>query len=185
MKDQLRYWAERVALHSDRSAYENLFFHLYTPLVACSLGILKSKESAEEVVSDVFVKLWRERSKLTKVLNIQVYLYVCVKNDSLKYLARHKRMKEISWENLPVDVQTGVSLSPEEMLISNQTVMQIESAIESLPPRCKVIFKMVREDGLPYKEVAEILNISVKTIDAQMAIATRKINESIGFLMNQ
>lgn len=184
MKDQVPYWAERIALYSDQSAYENLFFHLYDPLVGCSYAILKNRETAEEVVADVFVKLWRERGRVSEILNLRVYLYVCVKNDSLKFLARTSRMKEISWHDLPTDTQTGVSLSPEEMLISNQTVRQIEAAIESLPPRCKEIFKMVKEDGLKYKEIAEMLNISVKTIDAQMAIATRKITESIGFLMN-
>ena len=57
MKDQVPYWTERIALYSDQSAYENLFFHLYDPLVGCSYAILKNRETAEEIVSDVFVKL--------------------------------------------------------------------------------------------------------------------------------
>jgi RNA polymerase sigma factor (sigma-70 family) len=56
---------------------------------------------------------------------------------------------------------------------------RMREAIESLPPRCKLIFKLIREDGLKYKEVAEILNISVNTIDVQMAIAVKKICTSL------
>src|SRR4030095_10626918 len=65
--------------------------------------------------------------------------------------------------------------SPEELLITGEIYKNIREAIESLPPRCKMIFKLIREDGLKYKEVAEILNISVNTIDVQMAIAVKKI----------
>jgi RNA polymerase sigma-70 factor (ECF subfamily) len=61
------------------------------------------------------------------------------------------------------------------MLITAEMMEKMRGAVESLPPRCKMIFKLIREDGLRYKEVAEILNISVNTIDVQMAIAIRKI----------
>ncbi len=59
----------------------------------------------------------------------------------------------------------------------------IHAAIQKLPPRCKIIYKLIREDGLRYKEVADILHLSVKTIDAQMTIATKKICQSINFVL--
>ncbi|HEX6914237.1 MAG TPA: sigma-70 family RNA polymerase sigma factor, partial [Chitinophagaceae bacterium] len=65
--------------------------------------------------------------------------------------------------------------TPYDVLVTREMSGRMQQAIESLPPRCKMIFKLVREDGLQYKEVAGILNISVKTIDAQMAIAVKKI----------
>ncbi|MHA4738169.1 RNA polymerase sigma-70 factor [Dyadobacter sp. MSC1_007] len=185
MKEQLRYWTERIALFSDQSAYEKLFFHLYDFLFACAYAILKNRETSEEVVLDTFVNLWRNRMRLPEIHNIQVYLYVSVKNLSLKSAAHDNRRREISWDDFVGEDEAVATPSPEELLISNETVRQIEHAIESLPPKCKVIFKMVREDGLKYKEIARILDISVKTIDAQMAIATKKITESIGFLQNQ
>lgn len=185
MKEQLRYWAERIAFFDDQSAFRKLFFHLYDFLLACAHAILKNRETAEEVVLDTFVNLWGNRDRLPEVANIQVYLYVSVKNLSLKAVAREKRRYEVCWEEAVHEDETTSTPSPEELLISNEIVRQIEHAIESLPPKCKIIFKMVREDGLKYKEVAQILDISVRTIDAQMAIATKKITESIGFLMNQ
>ncbi|WP_342083647.1 RNA polymerase sigma-70 factor [Dyadobacter sp. OTU695] len=185
MKEQLRHWTERIALFNDQSAFRKLFLYLYDFLLACAYTILKNKEIAEEVVLDTFVNLWGNRGRLREVNNIQVYLYVSVKNLSLKSVARENRRCEINWEDLVNEGEAAGTASPEELLISNETVMQIERAIESLPPKCKVIFKMVREDGLKYKEIAQILDISVKTIDAQMAIATKKITESIGSLLNQ
>lgn len=185
MKEQLRYWTERIALFDDQSAFRNLFFHLYDFLLACAYAILKNKETAEEVVLDTFVNLWRNRDRLPEVNNVQVYLYVSAKNLSLKSVTRDNRRYDISWDDLVTEDEATSTPSPEELLISDETVRQIERAIESLPPKCKVIFKMVREDGLKYKEIAQILDISVKTIDAQMAIATKKITESIGFLLNQ
>ncbi len=186
MKEQLQNWTERITLFNDQSAFRSLFFHLYDFLLACAYAILKNKETAEEVVLDTFVNLWRNRDRLPEINNVQVYLYVSVKNLSLKSATRDNRRYEINWEDwVNEDEATSSTPSPEELLISNETVTQIERAIESLPPKCKVIFKMVREDGLKYKEIAQILDISVKTIDAQMAIATKKITESIGFLLNQ
>ena len=61
------------------------------------------------------------------------------------------------------------------MLLRAEMLARIEAAIEGLPPRCKIIFKLIREDGLKYKEIAEILNVSVKTIDNQLAVALAKI----------
>lgn len=185
MNEQLQHWTERIALFNDQSAFRNLFFHLYDFLLTCARAILKNKEAAEEVVLDTFVNLWRNRERLHEVNNVQVYMYVSVKNLSLKSAARENRRRETSWEDIMREDEAAGTSSPEELLISNETVGQIERAIESLPPKCKVIFKMVREDGLKYKEIAQILDISVKTIDAQMAIATKKITESIGFLLNQ
>ncbi|HXB09434.1 MAG TPA: sigma-70 family RNA polymerase sigma factor, partial [Puia sp.] len=69
--------------------------------------------------------------------------------------------------------------TPEQILINSETHRKIQIAVEALPPRCKMIFKLVREDGLKYREIAGILNISVNTIDAQMAIAVKKITTAI------
>ena len=64
-------------------------------------------------------------------------------------------------------------------MITAEMLRRINNAINALPPRCKLVFKLVKEDGLPYKEVADILDISIKTIDNQLAIALRKISEAI------
>lgn len=76
-------------------------------------------------------------------------------------------------------------MDPEDILVSKAMLQSLHAAIDELPPKCKLIFKLVREDGLRYKEIAQILNISVKTIDAQMAIATKRIVQSLSLIIQK
>lgn len=78
----------------------------------------------------------------------------------------------------------AIGSDPHSRLVTAEMLNRVNQAIEQLPSRCKMIFRLVREDGLRYKEVAEILNISVNTIDVQMAIAVRRISESLGISKN-
>jgi len=76
-------------------------------------------------------------------------------------------------------VQLSDNNSPEKTLINSEMLKKINAAIDQLPPRCKMVFKLVREDGLSYKEVGAILNISPKTVDAQMMIAVKQVSEKV------
>jgi RNA polymerase sigma factor (sigma-70 family) len=109
---------------------------------------------------------------------LKVYLYVSTKNTAFKYLLRHHREVAITVDDLSIELHS-LDSNPEQLMVTAEMVSRIESAINSLPPRCKLIYKMIREDGLRYKEVAEILDISVKTIDNQLAIALKKIGNAI------
>jgi RNA polymerase sigma-70 factor (family 1) len=140
-----------------------------------SKAIIHSPEDAEEIVEDVFVKLWSNRSQVLTIDNLAVYLYVSVKNRSLNAMDRKARqLVKVSFDDLEITMSEPTP-DPYKLLVTAEMMQKMQKAVESLPPRCKMIFKLVREDGLKYKEVAEILDISVNTIDAQMAIATRKI----------
>ena len=69
----------------------------------------------------------------------------------------------------------SIYFDPEKLMITEEVFRQIRQAVNDLPPRCRLIFKLIKEDGLRYKEVAEILHLSIKTVEAQMAIALRRI----------
>jgi RNA polymerase sigma-70 factor (ECF subfamily) len=137
--------------------------------------IIRSDEIAEEVVDDVFVKLWNNREKITEIDNITVYLYIAVKNQSLNALARKARqLVSESFDYLDIEIEKAIG-DPAQLMITEEIMHRMQKAVDELPPRCKMVFKLVREDGLKYKEVAQILNISVNTIDVQMAIAVKRI----------
>lgn len=182
---QLQYWVERVALFDDETAYEKLFFHYNESLYNLAYSFVKNEEIAEEIVSDTFINLWRNRSRLLEIENLKVYLYVSVKNLSIKHLTRNKQVEDFSLSSLLFENISGTSRTPEELFVSKEVLKYISDAVENLPPKCKLIFKLVREDGLKYKEIAQVLNISVKTIDAQMAIAAKKITQSLAFLLKK
>lgn len=159
----------------DENALATLHQLYYKKLLQFSKTIIRSNEMAEEIVEDVFIKLWCNRTSVTNINNLNVYLYVAVKNTSLNILSQKaKHLVTAPFDFLEIDLDNEFD-SPDQLMITAEMMQRMQKAIDSLPPRCKMIFKLVREDGLKYKEVGEILNISVNTIDAQMAIAVKKI----------
>jgi RNA polymerase sigma-70 factor (family 1) len=137
--------------------------------------ITRSPEVAEEIVEDVFVKLWSNRHRINEVENLTVYLYVAVKNRSLNAISQ-KATDLIKAPFDDLDIEAGQMVSdPYNLLVTAEMMKRMQQAVDNLPPRCKMIFKLVREDGLKHREVAEILNISINTVDVQMAIAIKKI----------
>jgi len=169
---------ERISLYDDEAAYKALF-ELYMPaLKRFAFSIIRSNIQAEEIASDVMIQLWRNRRSLLKVENIKTYLFIAARNHCINYLKRDKSRKHLSIDDIDVDVAIEV-LDPEQLLITSEMKKKIELAIKGLPARCKMVFKLVKEDGLTYKEVADVLDISVKTVDAQLVTALRKIVRSV------
>ncbi len=165
-------------LSGDQQAFRTLFDHFSPGLMAFAGALLKNKEAAIEVVDEVFIKLWRNKAQAGNIDNMRVYLYTAVKNTALNYLSRQAQ-QQISASFDHIDIQLQDNYSPEQQLITAELFKKIQSAVNELPPRCKMIFKLVREDGLKYREVAEILNVSVNTVDAQMVIAVKRISEKV------
>lgn len=163
----------------DEMMLAELYKLFHKRLLHFSRAITRSDEIAEEVVDDVFVKLWSRRDKISDIENITVYLYVAAKNQSLNSLSRKaKELITESFDFLDIEIEEAVG-NPDELMITREMVERMQKTVDELPPRCKMIFKLVREDGLKYKEVAQILNISVNTIDVQMAIAVKRICASL------
>ena len=171
---QLKELQIRVA-GGDENAFTQLYLHFGKKLILFGVSLVRSKEIAEELVEDVFVRLWANRPGITGIENLTVYLYVAVKNKALNKLSQKaKELIAAPFDYLDTTMDEFAT-DPYDLMITSEMMAQMQQAIEALPPRCKMIFKLVREDGLKYKEVAEILNISVNTIDVQMAIAVKKI----------
>lgn len=161
-------------------AFTKIYQFFQNKLTIFSTALIHSKTIAEEVVEDVFIRLWINHPKINTIENLQVYLYTAVKNRSLNAInSINKKIISEPFDTLDTQIQS-LDENPAEKLISTEMLKKVDLAIQQLPPKCKMIFKLVREDGLKYKEVAAILNISVNTIDAQMAIAVKRIAETIG-----
>ena len=162
----------------DTRAFRQIFDALFSNLTKFSFSFVHSKEAATEIVDELFVQLWVKRDDIMKINDLRVYLYTATKNASLNYITKKAKQIELEpYENLQVQMTDLVS--PEQIMISKEMLQKIKEAIDSLPPRCKLIFKFVREDGLSYSEVAEILGLSIKTIDAQMVIAVSRIRAKL------
>jgi RNA polymerase sigma-70 factor (ECF subfamily) len=159
----------------DQAAFRQVYLAFYKRLYQFALAIVKTKEPAEEIVEDVFIRIWQQKDGLLTIRNLRVYLYTATKNTALNYLSKKARESITEpFDHIQIELD-GSAITPEQILITTEMYKKIQKAVEALPPRCKMIFKLVREDGLRYKEIAEILNISVNTIDVQMAIAVKRI----------
>ena len=168
---------EKIA-DGDQNSFRQLF-HLYSKkLTQFAFAIVKSNDAAREIVDEVFIKIWRNKSSITTIQNLTVYLYTAIKNTALNYLSARARENMVESFDF-FSVQLSDNNSPEKTLINFEMLNKINAAIDQLPPRCKMVFKLVREDGLSYKEVGAILKISPKTVDAQMMIAVKQISEKV------
>ncbi len=182
---------QKLVSEGDEQAFEKIYAYYHKRLRAFSETYTKSKELSEEVVEDVFVKLWCKREDVTQIQNLNVYLYTAIKHQSLNALSHEAR--RIVTQSLEVSEfdQHSKEHTPHDLLVTSELMQSVQGAIDSLPPRCRLIFQMVREDELRYKEIAEILQISVNTIDTQMAIAVKRLCSALniksprGFLLTQ
>jgi len=170
----------RIAEDDDPTAYRQLFELYYNRLFHFAYSILHTKESAEEIVSDLFLKLWVNRKSLTNIENKHLYFYISIKNLCINQLAKEKRNRVFPLEDCKVEIRS-IYFDPEQLMITAEMIKRIQQAISQLPPRCQMIFKLIKEDGLKYREAAELLGLSEKTIENQMTIALRKIDEFIQF----
>lgn len=169
---------QRIAFYEDMKAYNQLYELLSGGLQRFTYSLVKSYEIAEEIVSDVFIKVWQIRGKLMEIENLKVYLYTIAKNFSLNYIAKNHKRSSVTLDMLDVEAMIEFR-GPAEMCISADLVRQIRQVIRQLPPQCKLIFQLIKEDGLKYKEVAHILDISPLTVRNQLAIAIRKVGEAL------
>ncbi len=167
----------RIAKNDDRKSFEALFKLFYEKLFRFSMNYVQSRPIAEEIVSDVFLKLWQNRKKLTEINNINTYLYVATKNQSINYLQK-KTIDFRSGED--IDLSSFIDwFDPQRALEYQEMMHDLQLAVENLPDQCKIVFKLIREDGLKYKEAAEILGISVRTVETQLFRAIKKIGRAL------
>ena len=171
--------AHRIAEDDDKEAYEKLFYHFYDQLYRFASSLLDQEVVADEIVSDVFINVWRNRSQLNEIENLQTYLYVAVRNLCKRYLSRKEKAVHLSLHTIKDDCLSSPYQTPEESIESAELISKIEATIQKLPPQCKLIFTLIKDNGLKYKETADILNLSLKTVEAQMAIATKRIRASL------
>lgn len=177
----LRQLQHLIAVRNDRMAYKRLFMHFFPRLRRFAMQLTGSSETAEEIASDALLQVWLKREELPAIHNLSAWLYAAARNGALNVLKKPQRTN-LFLLDLTDTNYTLHAPDPEQALIYQEYIAAINQAIAALPPRCKMIFQMIREDGLSYKDVAKIMNISVNTIDVQMAIAVKRIMKKTGFI---
>jgi RNA polymerase sigma-70 factor, ECF subfamily len=161
----------------DAGQFELLFRSSYISLVRYAKTLIKDHDTSEEIVQDLFFRLWKDREKLNIESSLNGYLFRSVHNKCLHYV-EHKKVVERHAEemlNQPVTDQE----SPSDILHYKELQARIAGILEKLPERCGQIFYMSRFEGLKYTEIAEKLSVSVKTVESNMGKALKEFRKEL------
>lgn len=158
----------------DETAFRRLFDSYYQKLFHIALYFLKSKELAEEAIADVFYILWKKRKDLPRINDLESYLYISVKNQSLQYLKRAPFLRDESADLYKIEWLPDAT-TPEIRLLNREYAKLVQEAINSLPAKCKEVFRLAFSDKLKHKEISRLLDISEKTVQAHIAKAYHQI----------
>ena len=172
---ELRKYLQEIQEKDSQAALRRFYNLCYNRFFRIAYYYLHSEEWAQEVVLDVFLKIWEHRESLHHIDNLEDYFFVTIKNAALNYLEKEQRRKEKA-SDLP-DGSPDQANSPEEIMISEELFARYLKALDLLPERCREIFIRIREEKQSYAEVAQDLGISVHTVDAQLQKALNRLRD--------
>jgi len=155
----------------DEAAFEQVFKNHFKRLHAYAFTILSDEIQAEEMVQQVFFKLWERNENLSLTGSVTSYLYRAVHNESLNYI-KHQKVRSNHQLNVAYSMKNEVE-HPAKKIMAGELEKKIHSALNELPEQCRTIFQMSRFDELKYREIADKLGISIKTVESQMSKALR------------
>lgn len=161
---------------SDVKSFEILFHRYYGYLCLYASKIVKSDSAAEEIVQDFFVKLWEKRDQLIIESSVKSYFFSAIRNHCLNYIQHSKIVLKHEQKMLSEQEQ---KTSFDQSFVEIGLAEKIEESIRSLPEKRQEIFRLSREEGLKYREIAEKLNLSIKTVETHMSLAIKSLRESL------
>lgn len=173
--EQEKHWLQRIK-QDDELAFQNLFDTYYKYLTVVAYRYLKEGEKSKDIAQEAFVELWKRRNSLQITTGLKSYLRQVVVNKCLSYIKREQRINFSENENLP-----EVTSEPDvyQQLATEELQSTIQTAVDGLPKRCRIIFCMSRFDEKSHQEIAEELGISKKTIENQITIALKVLRKAV------
>lgn len=160
----------------DRKSFDTLFRRFYTPMVRFCIRFVGDVDVACEIVQDLFVRLWTGREKLSINSSFESYLLRSVRNASISYINKVRSHDEVHQRLAMEDVDNN---DPSEELQSKGLETAYGQVLAAMPEKRREVFLASRFDGLKYAEIAEKLNISVKTVEAHMSAAIKQLREGL------
>ncbi|KQR70774.1 RNA polymerase sigma-70 factor [Pedobacter sp. Leaf176] len=161
-------------------AFNELFMLYHHKLLSLARQYLNSLESAEEITSELFIKLWLKRHNLSKVIHPEIYLFISIKNACLNLIRSEKKRKLVfsPWSSAEESINQQISDMADEELHT-----MLNKAVAALPEQRRIIFILIKEDGLKSKAVAEIMGISVRTVENQLYKAVKSLADTLSLYL--
>ncbi|WP_316750624.1 RNA polymerase sigma-70 factor [Pedobacter gandavensis] len=167
----------------DKRAFTILFEWYYKSLAAYIFKLTESIEITEEIVQDVFIKVWLKRETLPGISSFSNYLFILSRNKTLNQLRKQARYSS-HFQSLEKELETDLRVEEENDVYEDFRLL-IDQAIEGLPPQQKRIFQLSRFERLKYEEIAQQLNLSSETVKKHMYLATKTIKEYVHSHMDE
>ncbi|WP_185113987.1 RNA polymerase sigma-70 factor [Fulvivirga imtechensis] len=158
------------------SEFESLFKQHHKGLCDLAFNIVRDPDAAKDIVQEVFLKLWKNRESVAFEKQIKHYLFKATAHTSLNYLRFNKRL--VRFDN-GAPLQELVAHTDSEGAGYKELELRARQAIDRLPPKCKTIYLLSRHEGMKYSEIAETLDLSIKTVENQMGIALQKLRDEL------
>lgn len=177
MDTEIRYLLNDIALNGSRASFKRLYLAYYGKLFSLAKSLVKQDELAEEITNDVFMNLWARRVSLPGINNFTYYCYTSVKNKSLTCLTKNQ-LRSVNIDDVNVDVADS-SATGEDKLVCEDLTKLINTTLSKLSDQCRLVFKLIKEDGLKYREVADLLDISIKTVEYHMGNALKTLAQGL------
>lgn len=166
--------------HLNRFVFEKLFKELYTTLCHFAYVFTNDYDSAQEIAQDVFINLWQKRETIDPKRSIKSYLFTSAKNRSLNYIRDNKKFRS---QYLDVDLELEIPVEDKDIFSEKEKKDRIDRALDKLPQKCREVFELSRFEEMKYKDIAEKLNISIKTVEVHMSKALKILREELRDLM--
>jgi RNA polymerase sigma-70 factor (ECF subfamily) len=163
---------------SNQKALTEIYNRYWMKLLSVAVNTLKNEYEAEECVQDVFISLWKCREGLELRYQLNTYLWTAIKHQVSKVLAKRYR-ERMRAANLHLELREAVSPSAEKALLEKELLAAIDATIDRLPEKCKMVYRMSKEEGKSHREIAAEMGISSKTVEGHLTRAYKEINDKL------
>jgi len=172
---EIQQWNELK--EGDITAFEMFFKTYYQPLCNYAYTFIQDRDEAEEIVQSAFLSVWEKRDTLDIKTSLKSYLYTMVRNTSLNVIKHEKIKQKYVGEAMAIEDRSHEGVA--QAVLSSELEDRIQMAMEVLPEQCRLVFKLSRFEELKYAEIAEQLEISIKTVENHMGKALKIMREQL------
>lgn len=167
-------------MNLDKETFEKFYHHYYPRLCRYTERIVGSTETSEDLVQNVFLNIWKNRNSCNISSITSMYLYKAMRNQVINYIKRKNIY--FLYDSCDVEYLEVDNYTPENKLIDKECLKKMHTLLTQLPESCRLIFKLKKIYGLKYKEIADIMEISEKTVENQMGKALKFMREKLKFI---
>ncbi len=169
----------------DKKAFDTFFKHYYPKLIQFACIFACSVQQAEDIVSDVLTNMLIHRKQVFILAHFEAYLYASVKNKALSSIKKQERVSNYAQAYQDFKHMPALSPDPHELLVGHEFHALVHESIENFPPKRKMVFQLIREEGFSYRQVSDLMEISERTVEVHLKLAVKALRQTVEQYLDQ